>query len=162
MKKPPRRPAVATVYTLLDEISASTTEPLPEHKRRFQLTRMHAGLAAIERAQQPALDDWRVCADAVNLMETLVAMGELADASGLLPDAVRALAAAGGRHHAGHAIRLDAPGIQAIRAVLEDYAAALEALPARTVIRAHRATEKRIRDILADKRRAHDVEVMDL
>jgi hypothetical protein len=44
-------------------------------------------------------------------------------------------------------MRLDGPGLQAVRAVLEDYQAALECLPARTMVRCHRATEKRIREI---------------
>lgn len=151
-----------STYSFLEELMASPVEPTPEAKRRYQLTRMWGGLAAIERAERPTTDDWRVCSDAVNLIETLVAMGELQDADGLLQDAVRALAHAGARHLRGEPIRLDAQGIQAVRAVLEDYAAALETLPARTVVHAHRKTEQRIRDILAGKRRPHDIEVMDL
>jgi len=80
----------------------------------------------------------------------------------LLADAVAALAKAGKRHRAGGHIRLDAQGILAVRAVLEDYAAAIAQLPARTMIRCHRLTEARIASILAGKRLPHDVEVMDL
>ena len=57
-------------YSLLDVIAASPTEPLPEPKRRHQLTRMYSGLAAIEKSANPTRDDWAVCSDAVNLMET--------------------------------------------------------------------------------------------
>jgi hypothetical protein len=46
--------------------------------------------------------------------------------------------------------------------VLEDYAGLLEVLPARAVLQAHRATEKRIHAILQGHRQAPDVEVMDL
>ena len=84
------------------------------------------------------------------------------DSSGLLADAVTALAMAGRRHMDGGHIRLDAPGIKAVRAVLEDYAAVIEQVPARTMLMAHRATEKRIHEILQGRRRPHDVEVMDL
>lgn len=42
---------------------------------------------------------------------------------------------------------VDGPGITAVRAVLEDYQAALETLPHRTMVRCHRATEKRIREV---------------
>ncbi len=149
-------------YTLMDELMASPTEPMPQAFRTHQLTRMWGGLRGMERADSPTTDDWRVCSDAVNLLETLVDQKILADDSGLLADAIEALAHAGRRHKKGQPIRLDAAGIQAVRAVLEDYAEAVNSLPARVMIRAHRATEKRIRDILQGKKRPHDVEVMDL
>ena len=159
MKKPPAH----YTYTLWHELLASATEPLPLAKRTHQVTRMLQGLAAIELAEEPARDDWRVCSDAVNLMETLVVEQKVAeDTQGLLTDAIAALAAAGRRHQGGMPIRLDGPGIQAVRAVLEDYAALLDVLPARTVIRAHRLTERRIAAILDGRRRPHDVEVLEL
>lgn len=151
-------------YSLLQVMMASDAEPMPLAKRTHQLTRMWAGLAALERDPRPTLDDWRVCSDAVNLLETMVrTMGVASDPGGLLDDAVNALGAAGRRYQGGMPLRLDAPGIQAVRACLEDYAALLEQLTERVVIKAHRATEKRIRDVLAGRRRRHDVvEVMDL
>lgn len=158
-----RRRTIQPTYGLLRVIMASSTEPMPVAKRTHQLTRMWEGLAALERAPAPTIDDWRLCSDAVNLMETLVrTMGVADDASGLLDDAMAALAGAGRRHRGGMALRLDAPGMQAVRAVLEDYAELLEQLPERTVLEAHRLTERRIREILAGKRQPHDVEVMDL
>jgi hypothetical protein len=57
---------------------------------------------------------------------------------------------------------LDGSGIQAVRSVLADYSDLLEVLPARTMIKAHRETERRIHEILAGKKKPHDVEVMDL
>lgn len=159
-------------YTLIDVMMASPTQPLPESHRVHQLTRMHSGLDAMEKAPQPTTDDWRVVSDAVNIMETLVTKGpwpdcngdpvEITDASGLLNDAVTAMAMAGKRHKAGGNIRLDGAGIQAVRGVLADYADMLDALPARTMIKAHRETERRIHEILAGKKKPHDVEVMDL
>jgi hypothetical protein len=74
-------------------------------------------------------------------------------------DAITAMAMAGKRNMAGGAIRLDGAGIQAVRAVLEDYAALLDMLPARTMIRCHRLTEKRIHELLDGKRKPHDVEI---
>ena len=98
-------------YTLFDVMLASPSEPLQEHLRRHQLTRMHGGLEAMEKAPSPTTEDWRVVSDAVNLMETLVNNGpwldcdgdsvEITDASGLLADAITALAMAGKRHKAG-------------------------------------------------------------
>lgn len=159
-KTKPAKPVYVYRYSLWDVLHASPTEPMSPAARLHQLTRMYEGLHALETAPQPSTDDWRVCSDAVNLMETLVEMGAVQDASGLLMDAITALANAGRRHQEGHAIRLDAPGINAVRAVLEDYASVLEQAPARTMIQAHRLTEKRIHDILLGRKRPHDVEIM--
>jgi uncharacterized protein YyaL (SSP411 family) len=154
------KPVNVFTYVIMDELLASPTEPMPYEKRRHQLLRMWEGLAAIERAPDPSTDDWRVCSDAVNLMETLVEMKEVEDTSGLLMDAVTALAIAGKRSLATGIIRLDAPGIQAVRAVLEDYAAVVDVLPARTMVRCHRLTERRIHQIMQGKRLPHDVEII--
>lgn len=160
--KPRRKHIGPQTYTWAHVMIASPTEPTPADQRRHQVTRMYAGLRAIEQDQAPSTDDWRVCSDAVNLMETLVGQGHVQDGSGLLMDAVKALAMAGRRHVAGGAIRLDGAGILAVRAVLEDYAAALEQLPHRTMVACHRETERRIAEIHAGHRRPHDVEVMAL
>ena len=150
-------------YSVLDEVMASPTNPLPERARLHQLTVMWQGLAALESGQEPDNNDWRVCSDAVNLMETFIRkMGICEDTSGLLHDAITALAHAGKRKLEGKPLRLDGPGIQAVRAVLEDYAHMLDMLPHRTVVRCHRLTEKRMSEILRGKRQPHDVEVMAL
>jgi hypothetical protein len=144
----------------MDEMMASPTEPLPVAHRTHQLTMMYGGLNAMETAPAPTTDDWRVVSDAINLMETLVVeMKVCEDSSGLLMDAITALAVAGKRNRAGGTIRMDGAGIQAVRALLSDYANLLEVLPARTMIRCHRLTEKRLHDLLDGKRRPHDVEI---
>lgn len=150
-------------YTLLDVLRASPTQPMPAAIRDSQLTRMWGGLASLERDPQPTSNDWRLCSDAVNLMESLVTMGVCEDGSGLLSDAVEALALAGSRHvDHGQPIRLSGAGMQAVRAVLEDYASALEQIPHRTAVEAHRLTERRVREILTGKPQPHDVKVMAL
>lgn len=149
-----------TTYTLIDEISASPTQPLAHNKRDYQLTRMWQGLHAMERLTNPTQDDWRVVSNAVNMMETLIEMGELADGDCLLHDAVTAMAEAGTRHATkGAPIRLSGPGMMAIRGLLEDYEEAMKALPARTMIRAHRKTERRVQEILRGKTLPGDVKV---
>ncbi len=149
-------------YGLLDEMLASPLDPTPIDKRTHQLSAMWQGLSSIETGASPTTHDWRVCSDAVNLMETLVEMRVVEDLNGLLMDAVTALAQAGRRATSGQTIRLDAGGILAVRAVLEDYAAVLDAVPHRTMLRAHRRTERRIRQILSGQRRPHDIEVVQL
>ena len=138
---------------------ASPTEPMNEKQRRHQLTRMWSGLASLETSTEPTKDDWFVCSDAVNLMETLVEQKHIVDPNNMLFDAIRALAEAGQRSFAGKPIRLDGAGIQAIRGVLADYTMVLESLPARTMIHCHRLTEKRLQGILKGKMKSHDVSV---
>ena len=50
MKRPKKRPTVRRHYTLLHELLASPTEPLPAAHQMHQLTRMWLGLAALETA----------------------------------------------------------------------------------------------------------------
>ena len=158
MKK--RKTVYVHRYNVLDELFASPTEPMPQDKRTFQLTRMIGGLRSMETAPEPTADDWRVVSDSVNLMETLIEMGVAEDTTGLLQDAVKAMAIAGHRHtEEGRHIRLDAPGIQAVRAVLEDYAAILDVVPHRTMLRCHRLTERRILEIHTGKKKSHDVSI---
>ena len=150
-------------YSMWDEMLASTTNPLPEAHRVHQLTMMWQGLAALESGDTPSNNDWRLCSDAVNLMETLIRdMQVCEDSSGLLLDAITALAHCGKRHLEGKPLRLDGPGIHAVRSILEDYATMLDMLPHRTVVRCHRLTEKRIGEIHRGKKKPHDVEVMAL
>jgi uncharacterized protein YyaL (SSP411 family) len=157
-----RKPVVIYTYTALDILLASPTEPTPIDKRTHQLSRMWQGLAALETAPEPSTDDWRVCSDAVNLLETLVDMRVCEDSSGLLMDAVTAMAQTGQRHMRGQTLRLSGQGMQAVRSVLEDYAEVLAQIPHRTALEAHRRTERRIHEISSGRRKPHDVEVMKL
>jgi hypothetical protein len=157
-RKPHRPPTYSAIHVLM----ASPTAPMPEAKRLHQLTAMYQGLHAMEQGQQPTTNDWRVCSDAANLMETLILQGHVADAEGLLMDAITALANAGRRNLAGGQIRLDGPGITAVRAILADYSTVLDTLSERVMVQCHRDTERRLREILDGKRRSHDVEVVAL
>ena len=150
-------------YSMMDELLASPDVPLAASITDHHLTKMYAALNSLERDAVPSVDHWRVVSDAVNLLETLVAMRVVADDSGLLADAVAGLAEAGQRHLQQRApIRLSGAGIQAVRAVLEDYATVIRQLPARTMVRCHRATAKRISGICRGQRLPHDVVVVKL
>lgn len=143
-------------------MAASPTQPISDASRLHILTQMWSGLAAIERGDAPTKDDWSILSDCVNMLETLIEMGVCEDTSGLLQDAITGLAKAGTRNLAGAAIRLDAAGIQAVRAVLESYAEIIAVVPYRTLVRCHRKTEKRIREILRGKKRPADVKLIKL
>ena len=144
-------------YTHWDVLMASPTEPLPVEKRMFQLTRMFEGLSALERDPTPTYDDWKVVSDALNMMETLLVMGQVEDPDNLIGDAASALAKAGNRSLKGHPIRLDGSSINAVRGILQDYCTVLDNLPARTMIQAHRQTESRVTKIIQGKVKPHDI-----
>ena len=145
-------------YSYMDVLLASPIDPMPEKHRRHQLTRMWNGLRSMELDENPSYDDWEVVSNALNMMETLVEMGWAKDEDNLIEDAVYELAVSGQRHvDTGAPIRLSGKGIQTIRALLEDYASALEELPHRTMMSCHRLTEKRVQDILAKRVQTHDV-----
>ena len=165
-----------THYSLMDELMASNTQPMSEKTRQHQIQRMAHALHEMMHAERPSNEAWRVLADAVNLLETLVQCGEtprtiakdgkdqiiascwrdcdgdpveIADTSGLLSDAVDAMVSTGEQMSNGHLMRLTGPSITAVRAVLDDYTAALTLLPARTMVRCHRKTEKRMHEVIS-------------
>lgn len=153
---------VRPTYSHWDALLASATDPISAEKQQWQLLKMYEGLRSLEQAENPTFHDWIACSDAVNMMETLTELGVCQDSSGLLNDAVEALADAGERYKTHKVLRLTGSGIAAIRGVLEDYAEVLKVLPARTMLQCHRITEARIRDLLDGKGREHDVVVRPL
>lgn len=150
-------------YTLMDEIMSSPTVPISEDRRTYQLTLLYQALAALKLDPQPTKYDWQVCSDCVNLMETLILeMKVCQDQDNLLNDATMALVRAGKRKKDGNNIRLDAEGIKALQALFEDYAELVAILPERVMVKCFRLTEKRIQDLRKGKKKAHDIEIMEL
>ena len=136
-------------YSLLDELMADNVKPLPEEYRTHQLGRMRNGFNNLSTATNPSIDDWIVCADAINLMETLVEdMHICEDSSGLLSDAIAAMKSVG---KTVQAQKLTETNMQAIEAVISDYADVVEVLSARTMVRCHRLTEQKLHKILDKK-----------
>jgi len=142
----------------MDVLLADAKNPLSHKKRESQLEFIHACLRSIEQNPAPTLEQWEIISDVVNFMETLLEMGEVQDPDDLIGDAVAALAKAGNRHiQQGVPIRFDGKDLTTIRGVIEDYAMVGEHLSARTMITAHRLTEKRVNDILTGKCKPSDV-----
>jgi hypothetical protein len=142
-------------YSLMAAMVASPDMPMPEFMRVHKLTRVRGGLLAIMKGNEPKADDWRVIVDAVNLMDTLVLQGKIEDAGGTLTAATNALDDAARRALHGKGIRLDAKGIEVLRGVLDDYELVLESLSHREMMYCHRATEKRMWEVL-DKAKCPD------
>ena len=132
----------ATTYTLMDEMLASATEPMPVQHREYYLTRMWQGLNAM-LSPGAVEDDWGVCLDATVMMEMLVeVMGECMDDSGQIGEAIQALTRARNGHESGLKYQLTETDAQIVRGILEDYSTVLESLPHRKMVRCHRLAEK--------------------
>lgn len=167
-----RQSIYRTHYTLMDELVASPSKPLPDAKRVVHMTKIHQALASMISAEAPTTDDWRIVSDVVNMIETLTTHAgghwpdcdgdliQMQDETGLLMDAITAMAVAGKRHVAGGNIRLDGPGIAALRAIVGSYEDVITALPERSMIKCHRLTERRMQEILHGRKKAHDIELV--
>lgn len=158
-------------YSALDVLFASDSQPLDSTKREHQLGKMREGLLDLSTCEKPLVQSWRILSDAINMMETLTMYGEaphklgdrvvashwrgcdgdpveIRDSSGLLLDAITAMSAAGVRANRGESMCFTEAEADAVQAVLDDYQAVLEYLPARTMLRCHRATEVRMLKLL--------------
>jgi hypothetical protein len=121
-----------TTYSHWDVLLASPTEPLPLKKRQYQMGLM---LKALENCKtKPSVQDIAALSTAVDLMETLRDMGHLEDNEKALEDAMIALMQD----------NLNDIEIRMLEGILEDYQMVMDNLPARTMIAAHRETEKRL------------------
>lgn len=158
-KRTARKAAEFFHFTLLDELQASATLPVPEHRLNGHLIRVHEGLMSMERDAVPSVDAWRDLSDAVNILESLIEMGIVSDEGGQIIDAKNAMGQAGARHLETGAIRLSGEGMQILRGLLEDYGTVVQALTERQFISACRRTERRVRQILRGVTRPGDVVV---
>lgn len=149
-----------TTYTIVHALMASPTEPMPERLRTHQLGVMWKALEGLRATNPSNVSNWRICSDAVNMMETLIEGGLCEDPDNLVADAITSLAMSGKRHIQKNEIYLDGPGMVHMRLIIESYEAMLCDLPHRTMIHCHIKTEKRMQDIFKGRRRAHDIEMV--
>ena len=119
-------------YTHWDVLMASPTDPLPMKKRQYQMNLMRQALENCKT--KSSVKDIAALATAVDLMNTLCDMGHLEDADKALEDAMIAL-----MHDSFNDIE-----VRMFEGILEDYQMVMDNLPARVMIAAHRATEKRL------------------
>jgi hypothetical protein len=119
-------------YTHMDVLMASPTEPLPIKKRQHQMDLMRKALENCKT--QCSVHDIAALSTAVDLMNTLCDMGHLEDNEKALEDAMIALMQD----------NLNDIEVRMFEGILEDYQMVMDNLPARTMIAAHRATEKRL------------------
>ena len=121
-----------STYTHMDVLMASPTEPLPLKKRQYQMDLMRKALENCKT--KPSVMDIAALSTAVDLMNTLCDMGLIEDNEKALDDAMVALMQES----------LNDIEVRMFEGILEDYQMVMDNLPARTMIAAHRQTEKRL------------------
>ena len=136
---------------MLDELLASPTDPAPEvHTQRIAAAR--AAAASMRSPETASITAWSLCCMVGNILETMLQHGLVADPDGLLQDGFDALKRATEATRApGDPVILPPADFPVVEAMVEDWAAVMVAMPARDIIRAFRATDRRIRDIEAGR-----------
>ena len=134
-------------YSLWDELCADPVQPLSIKDRINTVGKMADSMAALKLDPCPPVEDWRRLSDMVNMVHTLVDMGEMVDSQALLADVFEAMVKASDRYKADQPLRFDGPGVQAMDALFQDFSTAVSVLPARTMIRCHRLTVKRLQAV---------------
>lgn len=160
MKKHSRRKPWRPTYSAVDVLLASSNRPMAAHKRPHQLTKMYLALDALGSGKPPSMADWFILSDAINLIETLVLSGIAQDESGLLQDAVNAVGEAWAQQQQGLPAAISPAGLAACRAVVADWQTCMEQLPERTIVQAHIATEKRLRQMLRGSHKQNPTDVV--
>lgn len=134
-------------YTLAEELSASEVRPL--HQRKLApITAACAAAVQAVAAGAAGAEHWRVLADAANLAETLLDMRVFEDPEQLYRDGVAAVVTLARQHGNDEPLRLRPEQLEHLEDFGDAYVQMLQQTPARTYIRAHRATERRLRELL--------------
>lgn len=152
-------------YTALDEMMASSTNPMPTKLREHHLCAILSSFAAI-RAVKARVDDVRAMVDVVNLFDTL-AHTDFRDADGdvatiavpehLLARAVRAVADLATGANAGKPISFTAEEQAVMLEVIETYTELVAVVPHRAMVRAWRRTMREIEQARRGKLRGENI-----
>jgi hypothetical protein len=144
---PPPKPGLTGYnFTLLDELRASPDHPMPERDAARRVAEVRKNLDALAHGTQPDKVNWRLVALAGNILEVMRELDMINDPDDLLADSfgvLRSVAEYATQH--GVPPRLVGAEIAIVDGMVQAFADALAGLPHRTVIRAMRETDKRMR-----------------
>ena len=158
-RKPAHRRANATplfAYTAFDEMMASPTEPAPTGTHEAGIVGAVRALGAMTSPETASAAHWSVCCMVGNVVETMLQQGLVQDPDGLLQDAFDALKAAAAAAESGAPLLLTGDALTTVEHMMTDWAIVLKTAPARSVIRAFRATATRTKDIAAGRLQPRD------
>lgn len=138
----------------------SLLRPADPQRRNAVLLRFLSSLDSMARGSHPGEAEWRDLSDAINTVETLALSLRKLEASEVMPvvnAAIAAMVGAANRFKAGQGMRLDAPGLQALRDVVDVYRQCLEGLTEREMALAQAETQRRVNALLHAKNPNHEV-----
>lgn len=132
----------------------SLLRPADPKRRDAVLLRFLSSLDAMACGSHPGEEEWRDLSDAINTVQTLALSLQKLDAAETMPivnAAISAMVGAANRFKAGQSMRLDAPGLQAMRDVVDVYRQCLEGLTEREMAIAQAETQLRVNKLLHAK-----------
>jgi hypothetical protein len=145
-------------YSHFDLLLADPINPLSEKKATFYMLKIYQALDAFDTELYPELHHWQTLSDVANMLETLTKEFELLeDKEGVIKDGIDVLSRAYKRKEAGLPNTIDYDDLTMLRQMVNSYSYAIETLPERIMVSAHRATEKRIRSILTGNKKDGDI-----
>lgn len=131
----------------------------PTSKAKLMLVFLTA-LDAMTNGEHPGEQEWRSLSDAVNTVETMALhLGKL-DKAEVMPTVTAAIAGmvrAARRFDAGQGMRLDAEGLKALREVIDIYGQCLDGYTEREMAMAQAETDRRMRELLRNRKPSHQV-----
>lgn len=131
----------------------------PKAKRDRVMLNFHTALEAIAAGQHPGEEEWRSLSDAINTLETMVLMGKLLDheVMPLVDQAIAGMVGAAKRYRAGQGMRLDGPGLLALRQVIDVYDQCLQGFTEAEMAKAQQETQNRLNAMLRSKKRSAEL-----
>lgn len=133
----------------------SMLRPAPKADRDRVMGQFLSSLQTMVAGSHPGEEEWRSLSDAINTVETLALNLRKLDPLEVMPTVTASIAtmvAAANRFKAGQGMRLDAPGLQALRDVLAIYEQCLEGLTEREMSQAQAETQRRVNALLHSKK----------
>ncbi len=138
----------------------SLMRPADPQRRAGVMLRFLTALDAMARSEHPGEEEWRDLSDAINTIETLALTLHKLDPAEVMPlvnAAIAAMVGAAKRFREGKGMRLDAPGLQALRSVIDVYRQCLEGLTEREMAMAQAETQRRMNQLLHARQPTHEV-----
>ncbi len=138
----------------------SLLRPADKQRQAAVLLRFLSALDAMARGEHPGEAEWRDLSDAINTVETLALVLQKLDGHQVMPIVnaeIAAMVGAAKRFKAGQGVRLDAPGLQALRDVVDVYRQCLEGLTEREMAMAQAETQRRVNQLLRAKNQTNEV-----
>lgn len=163
------KPQSAQVYTVMDELLASPTQPLHRNQQGHHLGIITRAFESVQKGERPALNDVMHIGDCVNMLDTIANMRfnergteyeQIEFSENTRCEASNAVARCVIRGREAGIYRFDAPGLAVIREVIEFYTDLIETIPARVFIKAHRKNVKDCADAVAGKLNRENIQLV--